>query len=64
MQEVKKVFSIRRGRYGFDGNFLATMNLKEATAHYKNVDARLVKEVHAEAVKTQKENDKEAKAKK
>ena len=64
MQEVKKVFAIRRGRYGFNGNVLAGMNLKEAQAYFKSVDPRLVKDAHAEAVKIQKENDKDSKEKK
>jgi len=63
MKKAEKVFTVRKGRHGFNGNALAEMTLKEAQSTFKQIDARVVKEAHAEAVKTKKENDKAAKKK-
>jgi len=60
MKNENKSFTVKRGRHGFDGNSLAEMSIKDATAHFKHIDARIVKDAHAEAVKVKKENDKKA----
>ena len=56
-KETKKPFTVKRGRHGFDGQALASMTVKEAQdmfAHVEGLDAKTVKDAHAEAVKTAK----------
>lgn len=64
MQNARKPFTVKRGRHGWNGDDLAAMTLKEAQAKFENIDRRLIKEAHTEAVKRKKENEKAAKSKK
>lgn len=61
MSKTEQNFTVKRGRYGFNGNALAAMNITDAKAAFKTVAPKLIEDVHAEAVKTKKKNDKAAK---
>ena len=58
-----KEFTVRRPRVGLDGLSLASLSLSEAQAKFSHLDKRLVKEMHTEAVKTKKANEKGSKKK-
>jgi len=56
--KAAKTFTVKVGRHGFNGEYLASVSVKDAQAAFKNIDPKTVSQAHAEAVNTKKEMNK------